>query len=157
MPRRAVLISLLGAAAAAMTACGESTAAVSTTPLNASPVTTATVAVATNSTLGQILVDGNGRTLYLFVADTTTSTCYGQCAQYWPPLLTSGQPVAGTGANASLLGTTQRTDGSTEVTYAGHPLYYVLTDKNPGDATGQAVNNYGALWYVVGPDGKQIT
>ncbi|MFI5284470.1 MAG: hypothetical protein ACHQ0J_15300 [Candidatus Dormibacterales bacterium] len=158
MPRRAVLISLLGAAAAAMTACGVSTASVSSTPLNASPVTTATVAVATNPKLGQILVDGSGRTLYLFVADTgTTSTCSGQCAQYWPPLLTSGQPIAGTGANASLLGTTPRSDGSTEVSYAGHPLYYVQTDKSPGDTTGQAVNNYGALWYVVGPDGKQIT
>jgi predicted lipoprotein with Yx(FWY)xxD motif len=155
MPRRAVLYFVLGAA---MVACGQSTTAGQGTPLNASPVTTATVAVATSSTLGQILVDGSGRTLYLFAADTgTTSTCYGQCAQYWPPLLTSGAPIAGTGANASLLGTTPRTDGSTEVTYAGHPLYYVLTDKNPGDTTGQAVNNYGALWYVVGPDGKQIS
>jgi predicted lipoprotein with Yx(FWY)xxD motif len=118
----------------------------------------ATVAVATNSKLGQILVDGAGRTLYLFVADTgSTSTCSGGCAQYWPPLLTNGAPQAGTGANASLLSTTKRTDGTTEVTYGGHPLYYVITDHNPGDASGQAVNNYGALWYVVGPDGKQIT
>jgi len=158
MRRRGVLISLLCAAAAAVSACGESTASIQGTPLNASPITTATVAVATNPTLGQILVDGNGRTLYLFVADTgTTSTCTGDCAAGWPPLLTAGPPIAGTGANASLLGTTQRADGSTEVTYAGHPLYYVVSDKNPGDTTGQAVNNFGALWYVLGPDGKQIT
>ena len=158
MSRRAVLYSVLCAAAILFTACGESTAAVSGTPLNASPVTTATIAAASNSKLGQILVDGNGRTVYLFAADTaTTSTCYGECAQYWPPVLTSGQPVAGSGASASLLGTTQRTDGSTEVTYGGHPLYYVVTDKNAGDTSGQAVNNYGGLWYVVGPDGKQIT
>jgi predicted lipoprotein with Yx(FWY)xxD motif len=118
----------------------------------------ATVAVASNSKLGQILVDGAGRTLYLFAADTgSASTCYGSCAQYWPPLLTNGAPQAGTGASASLLGTTKRTDGTTEVTYGGHPLYYVVTDHNPGDASGQAVNNFGALWYVVGPDGKQIS
>jgi predicted lipoprotein with Yx(FWY)xxD motif len=118
----------------------------------------ATVAVATNSKLGPILVDGAGRTLYLFVADTAgTSTCYQSCAQYWPPLLTSGAPQAGAGANASLLSTTKRTDGTTEVTYGGHPLYYVVTDHNPGDATGQAVNNFGALWFAVGPDGKQVS
>ena len=119
---------------------------------------TATVAVATNSKLGPILVDGAGRTLYLFAADTgTTSTCYSSCAHYWPPLLTDGAPQAGTGADASLLSTTKRTDGTTEVTYGGHPLYYVVTDHNPGDATGQAVNNFGALWFAVGPGGKQIS
>jgi predicted lipoprotein with Yx(FWY)xxD motif len=117
----------------------------------------ATVAVAGNSKLGQLLVDGSGRTLYLFEADKgTSSTCYGQCAAYWPPLLTNGAPMAGTGANTSLLGTTTRTDGTVEVTYGGHPLYYVVTDHNPGDATGQGVNNFGAPWDVVGPDGKQI-
>ncbi|OLB91877.1 MAG: hypothetical protein AUI15_22215 [Actinobacteria bacterium 13_2_20CM_2_66_6] len=113
--------------------------------------------VAQNAKLGQILVDGNGRTLYLFEADTSSaSTCYGSCATYWPPLLTGGPPQAGAGAKTSLLGTTKRNDGTTEVTYAGHPLYYVVTDHNPGDATGQRVNNFGAAWDVVGPDGKQI-
>ena len=113
--------------------------------------------MATNSKLGQILVDGSGRTLYLFEADKgTSSTCYSGCAQYWPPLITNGAPKAGAGVTASLLGTTIRTDGTTEVTYGGHPLYYVVTDHNPGDATGQGVNNFGAPWDVVGPDGKQI-
>lgn len=116
------------------------------------------VAVASNPKLGTILVDGSGKTLYLFAADTgTTSTCYGQCATYWPPLLTNGAPQAGTGVNASLLGTTKRTDGTEEVTYAGHPLYFVVTDHNPGDATGQAVNNFGGPWYVVGPSGSKVT
>ena len=113
--------------------------------------------MAMNAKLGQILVDGNGRTLYLFEADKgSSSTCYGACAAYWPPLLTGGAPMAGTGVNGSLLGTTKRTDGTTEVTYGGHPLYYVVTDHNPGDATGQAVSNYGAAWYVVGTDGRKI-
>ena len=107
--------------------------------------------------MSTILVDASGRTLYLFEADKgTSSTCYNACATYWPPLLTNGAPVAGTGVNPALLGTTKRTDGTTEVTYGGHPLYYVVTDHNPGDATGQGVDNFGAPWDVVGRDGKQI-
>jgi len=135
--------------------CGGSGSTASGSPSAAA--STATVAVAHNDKLGAILVDGGGRTLYLFEADKTIkSTCYSTCATYWPPLLTSGAPLAGAGANAALLGTTKRTDGTSEVTYAGHPLYYVVTDHNPGDATGQGVNNFGAPWDVVGPDGNQI-
>jgi predicted lipoprotein with Yx(FWY)xxD motif len=149
--RKTLLFMVLMAAAA----CGGSGSTGSASPSASAPA--ATVAVASNGKLGQILVDGNGRTLYLFEADKgTSSTCYGSCASYWPPLLTGSAPQAGTGANASLLGTTKRTDGTTEVTYAGHPLYYVVTDHNPGDATGQGVNNFGAVWDVVGPDGNKI-
>jgi len=147
--------AILSLAAITAVACGNSTA--TTSPSAAPPASAATIAVATNSKLGQILVDGSGRTLYLFEADKgTSSTCYSGCAQYWPPLITNGAPKAGAGVTASLLGTTIRTDGTTEVTYGGHPLYYVVTDHNPGDATGQGVNNFGAPWDVVGPDGKQI-
>ncbi len=150
MRRAFVFVALLAAVS-----CGGSGSPASASPPPGVPA--AMVAVAQNARLGQILVDGNGRTLYLFEADkSTTSTCYGACATYWPPLLTGGSPQAGTGANLSLLGTTKRNDGTTEVTYAGHPLYYVVTDHNPGDATGQGVNNFGALWDVVGPDGNQI-
>jgi len=139
----------------ATVACGGPASSASTSPSAAAPA--ATVSVATNTALGKILVDGSGRTLYLFEADKgTASTCYGACATYWPPLLTSGAPQAGTGINASLLGTTKRNDGAIEVTYGGHPLYYVVTDHNPGDATGQGVNNFGAPWDVVGPDGNQV-
>ena len=110
--------------------------------------------VATDASLGKILVDGNGRTVYLFVADTgTASTCYTSCATIWPPVLTAGAPKAGAGAQGSLLGTTARTDGTTEVTYAGHPLYYFIKDKKPGDTTGQGVNGFGALWWVLSPSG----
>jgi predicted lipoprotein with Yx(FWY)xxD motif len=148
------LIPLL--AVLAVAACGGSTSTGSSSP-SAPAAATATVSVATNAKLGQILVDGNGRTLYLFEADKgPSSTCYGGCATYWPPLLTGGAPIAGTGVNASMLGTTKRTDGTTEVTFNGHPLYYVVTDHNPGDASGQAVNNFGAAWYVVGTDGNKI-
>ena len=148
---------LLAASLMAAVSCGGSATQSASSPVPASSAPTATVALASNPKLGQILVDGNGRKLYLFVADKgTSSTCYGACATYWPPLLTGEAPVAGTGVTASLLGTTKRTDGTTEVTYAGHPLYYVVTDHNPGDATGQAVNNFGAAWFVVGVDGNKI-
>jgi len=107
--------------------------------------------------LGQILVDGKGITVYLFVHDTgTASTCYTSCAQVWPPVLTSGPPQAGTGATASLLGTTTRTDGKVEVTYAGHPLYYFVSDKQPGDATGQGIDGFGGLWWVLTPSGAAM-
>ena len=148
------LIPLL--AALAVASCGGSASTATSTP-SASSAAPATVALASNAKLGQILVDGNGRTLYLFEADkSSSSTCYGACATYWPPLLTGSAPQAGTGVNASLLGTTKRTDGTVEVTYAGHPLYYVVTDHSPGDATGQAVNNFGAPWFVLGADGNKI-
>ena len=131
-------------------ACGSSSPSTSASPSPAA----ATIAVATNTKLGQILVDGKGITVYLFVKDTgPSSTCYTSCAQVWPPVLTSGPPQAGTGAAASLLGTTTRTDGKVEVTYAGHPLYYFVSDKQPGDATGQGVDNFGGLWWVLTPSG----
>jgi predicted lipoprotein with Yx(FWY)xxD motif len=157
VPSKLILkLAITGVALLAAACGGSNSPSAAASPSSASAP--ATVAVATNSKLGPILVDGAGHTLYLFVADTGgTSTCYQSCAQYWPPLLTSGAPQAGTGANASLLSTTKRTDGTTEVTYGGHPLYYVVTDHNPGDATGQAVNNFGALWFAVGPDGKQVS
>jgi predicted lipoprotein with Yx(FWY)xxD motif len=108
--------------------------------------------------LGLVLVDGKGRTVYLFGADSgTQSACNSSaCVQYWPPVLTTGAPQAGTGVSASLLGTTTRQDGTTEVTYAGHPLYYFLSDKTVGDVTGQGINAFGGPWYVVSPSGMQI-
>jgi predicted lipoprotein with Yx(FWY)xxD motif len=153
---------LFGAVAATLlaAACGstsQSTASVSSSPSPSPAATGTTIGVASNSKLGQILVDGAGKTVYLFVADTgSSSTCYTTCAQIWPPVLTSGPPQAGTGASASLLGTTTRTDGMTEVTYAGHPLYYFVQDKQQGDATGQGVNGFGGLWWVLSPSGAAV-
>lgn len=142
-------------------ACGTTTTASTPNPTSMSPAAggaAATIAVTSNAKLGQILVDGSGRTVYLFGADKgTTSVCYTDCAAAWPPVITHGAPLAGTGATSSLLGTTTRTDGATQVTYAGHPLYYWVADKSPGDATGQAVNNFGGPWYVLSPSGMEIT
>ena len=107
--------------------------------------------------LGQILVDGHGKTLYLFAADKAAmSTCYGDCASVWPPLLTGGSPMAGPGVNQSLLGTTTRTDGSVQVVYNGHPLYYFVSDKQAGDTTGQAISSFGADWYVLSATGSKV-
>jgi len=110
-----------------------------------------------NPPLGRILVDSKGITLYDFVKDKgTTSVCYGACAALWPPLLTKGKPVAGPGVRASLLGTTKRKDGKLEVTYNGHPLYYFVTDRKPGQTTGQGVNQFGGPWWVLSTAGKEI-
>jgi predicted lipoprotein with Yx(FWY)xxD motif len=139
-----------------LTACGSTTSASTSTTPSASSAA-ATIAVAGNAKLGQILVDGGGRTVYLFEADKGhTSVCYTDCAAAWPPVITHGAPQAGSGATSSLLGTTTRTDGSLQVTYNGHPLYYWIADKNPGDATGQDLNNFGGAWYVLSPNGMQI-
>ncbi len=107
---------------------------------------------------GTALVDGAGRALYLFEADTgATSNCNGQCAQVWPPLLVGGTaPMPSGGAQAALLGTTTRADGTKQVTYNGHPLYYFMGDKAPGDASGQGINRFGGSWYVVDPAGNKI-
>jgi predicted lipoprotein with Yx(FWY)xxD motif len=116
-----------------------------------------TVVKVAKSRFGLILVDSKGITLYDFVKDKgTTSVCYGACAALWPPLTTTGKPVAGPGIRASLLGTTKRKDGKLEVTYGGHPLYYFVTDRKPGQTTGQAVNQFGGPWWVISPAGKEI-
>ena len=150
----------LTAAALLMAACGgssPSTATASPSPATSPVATGSKIVVASNAKLGSILVDDKGMTVYLFVADTgKESTCYTSCAAIWPPVLTDGTPQAGTGADASLLGTTTRTDGKVEVTYAGHPLYYFIQDKAAGDAKGQGINGFGALWWVMSPAGAAI-
>ncbi|TME23686.1 MAG: hypothetical protein E6I67_02425 [Chloroflexi bacterium] len=113
-----------------------------------------------SSRFGQILVDGQGRALYLFAADKSKdSTCYEACATAWPPMLADkGATIdAMHGVTASLSGTSTRKDGTVQVTYNGHPLYYFENDKKPGEINCQAVVNFGAAWYVVDPNGNAIT
>jgi predicted lipoprotein with Yx(FWY)xxD motif len=109
--------------------------------------------------LGVILVNGKGRTLYMFVPDKRTKvTCKGQCAVIWPPLkIRAGQkPTAGGAARKGLLGTDKNPSGGRVVTYNRWPLYTYLGDSKPGQATGQAKNLNGGLWYVLSPAGKVI-
>jgi predicted lipoprotein with Yx(FWY)xxD motif len=116
----------------------------------------ATVGVRTGS-LGKYLVDSQGRTLYLFEKDRgRRNSCYGQCAKFWPPLLTGGKPSAASSAKSSLLGTTRRSNGTMQVTYAGHPLYRFTQDKKSGQTTGEGLKFFGASWYVLSPSGKKI-
>jgi predicted lipoprotein with Yx(FWY)xxD motif len=106
---------------------------------------------------GTFLTDSTGRTLYLFEADTTSkSTCGGPCAAAWPPAVTSGTPTATGDAKAGKLGTTERSDGTTQVTYAGHPLYLYAGDQKPGDTNGAGLDDYGAEWYPVTPAGETL-
>jgi predicted lipoprotein with Yx(FWY)xxD motif len=106
------------------------------------------------TSLGMVLVDARGRTLYLYTPDKHNKTvCYGQCAAYWPPLLTTGKPLAGAGVKAKLLGVTMRKDGSHQVTYAGHPLYFFVQDSKAGQTNGEEFQN---IWYVVSAAGKKV-
>ncbi|MQS17061.1 hypothetical protein F7Q99_33950 [Streptomyces kaniharaensis] len=117
----------------------------------------AIVAAAPIGKLGEILVDSQGRTLYLFEKDTSaTSTCYGDCATAWPPALTTGAPTAAHGADQSKLSTTTRTDGKTQIVYNGHPLYNFQGDKAQGDTNGEESTAFGAKWYVVNPAGNKV-
>lgn len=116
----------------------------------------ATVTTA-HTELGQIVVDGRGRSLYLFEKDAHgRSACSGACAAYWPPLLTSGKSIAIKGAKPSLLGNVRRGDGSRQVSYAGHPLYFFSGDTGRGQTNGEGLQDFGAGWYVLTPAGKKI-
>jgi predicted lipoprotein with Yx(FWY)xxD motif len=144
-----------GAGTTSSTAPATSSAQTPTTTSSAVPTTTAgpTVTLKTETgTAGVWLADQTGRTLYMYTKDTgTTSTCYGACATTWPPLTTTGAVAVSGTASASQLGTTTRTDGTTQVTYAGHPLYYFQSDTSPGMTKGQAVQG---VWYLLGPAGN---
>jgi len=154
-------ITLLAAAAAALAialfAVGYGSAAGSAASPASSAAGKATRLGAAKSSLGRIVVDGSSRTLYLFEKDKNRhSACYGACPQYWPPLLTHGKPIARAGAKQSLVGTTRRRNGSTQVTYAGHPLYRYLGDTRPGQTNGAGLQDFGGGWDPISPSGKKV-
>ena len=114
------------------------------------------VAVNVVPKLGKIIVNEQGMTLYDFHKDKgTTSSCYGACAGIWPPLTTEGEPTGAMGVSASKLGTTKRKDGTTQVTFAGHPLYTYTGDSKPGEANGNDYSSYGGQWYALLPSGAE--
>jgi predicted lipoprotein with Yx(FWY)xxD motif len=159
MTRTKLVFLVLAAAAILMIAAcggGDQTPAASK-PLNAGGGS-ATIGVASNSALGRVLVDSEGRTIYLFQKDTgSTSTCSGACATEWPPVTTTGRPSVGKGLDASVAGTTTRSDGSKQVTYNGHPLYLYAGDGSADDANGQGLNFFGGRWYAMSPSGNANT
>jgi predicted lipoprotein with Yx(FWY)xxD motif len=166
MTRNRPMNFLAGAAlvpivALAVAGCGgnsnDNNATAAVAPPKTSSGHSATVGVA-KSSLGRILVNSNGRTIYLFKKDTgTKSTCTGACASDWPPVRATGKPTVGKGLTASKVGTTPRSDGKPQVTYNGHPLYLFAGDNKPGDANGQGLSAFGAKWYVVSRAGNQVT
>lgn len=162
MTHRRLTILLAGAAVAPLLALPVASAATGAPPVAGSQpvgVSAAKKTVEVRTTrLGKILVDSQGRTLYLFKKDSRgRSACSGECAKFWPPLRVDGKPTAGSGINASKLGTISRSGGKRQVTYNGHPLYTFLQDSRPGQTNGQGVTAFGATWFVLSPAGSQIT
>jgi len=126
-------------------------------PATPAPASGAAVTLRSVANLGQILVGPDGNTLYIFLGDTgTTSRCTGSCAQNWPPLTTMETPRALGGVSQTLLGTTKRGDGTLQVTYHGHPVYYFIADSAPGMASGEGIDAFGARWEVISATGMQI-
>ena len=160
------------AAALALAACGSSSerAASTNPPASAAPNSvppkrpttpaparpTGRVITARTSQYGSILTDGTNRTIYLFTRDgSSASACYGPCAAAWPPVLTKASPSR-TGRLTAALGTTRRRDGTVQVTYGGHPLYYYIRDVKPGQILCQNVVEFGGTWLVVSPRGRPV-
>jgi predicted lipoprotein with Yx(FWY)xxD motif len=143
-------------AAAAVAALAAASFALHPATTHAAQSKGAVVSTAKTS-LGRILVSSNGRTLYLFEKDRNgKSACSGQCAVFWPPLITSGKPIVTGGARASLIGTTRRADGRLQVTYNHHPLYTFVKDTKAGQTNGEGVNAFGAGWDAMTPAGAKI-
>ena len=118
----------------------------------------ATIVGISTTGIGRILVNSQGHTLYLFKADQgTKSACTGACAGAWPPLLVTGKPTASSGVTASLLGTTTRPEGTTQLTYNGHPLYLFAQDQKAGETNGQGVSAFGAAWFALNSAGNQVS
>jgi predicted lipoprotein with Yx(FWY)xxD motif len=166
MPIQLKLLPIAAIAAAALAGCGSSTSSA-----NGDPMATATAATASAATArargpklkvipsdyGRILADGHGKALYLFTADKgKTSNCSGDCATAWPPYIVKKAPTAVSGAKPGLVGATRRTDGKLQATYAGHPVYYYMGDRSPGEVNCQAAVEFGGYWYVVRSIGRAV-
>lgn len=144
-------------AAMVLTGCGGNDASAAAAKPMAAGGQSATFGVADNDNLGKILVDAQGRTLYLFEKDTgTRSTCTGACAAEWPPLRVDGSAALGTGLTAGKVGTTARSDGKAQVTYNGHPIYRYAADRKAGDIDGQGITAFGGGWFALSPKGVKV-
>ncbi len=165
------VVAVMATAAAIIAGCGSasssssSSAAAAAAPAATTSASSTTAAAATGVTIktakgsgGTYLAGPNGRALYLWVADSGgKSACSGACAHAWPPLVTKGNPAAGSGVDASDLGTIMRSDGTEQVTYKGHPLYYFVADTSAGSTKGQGNDGFGAKWWLIAPSGTAIT
>lgn len=161
MKRTMYALCVIGAIAVAIAGCGgsgDSTSASGTTQVSSQDeIPIAVVSAEKVGDLGKVLVDSEGRTLYVFHKDkrslysAKSSACYGACAEAWPPLLTGGETEAGKGASPTKFSGLKRKDGTLQVTYFGHPLYTYEGDKKPGEANGNGVHAFGGEWSALGP------
>ena len=116
-------------------------------------VTKGTIITTSDSEFGSILFDGKKQAIYIWeLEESATAECYGDCAEAWPPVLTNGAPIASGGVDTKMLGTTKRTDGTTQVTYNGHPLYF-YAHEDPGEVKCHNISTHGGLWWVIQPSG----
>jgi len=161
----AVALAACGSSGGGATATGSAPSAAGSAPATSAAASapaaagggTAALNLASRGDLGQVLVDAEGHTLYLFEADTGgSSTCSGACATAWPPAAATGTPTVGPGLNQSLVGTVTRADGTAELTYNRHPLYRFAGDTASSDARGQGIKGFGAEWYVVNASGQKV-
>jgi predicted lipoprotein with Yx(FWY)xxD motif len=144
--------------AAAGTPAAGTPAAAGSSPSSSAGASGGTVIKTASTSAGTVLTNGSGRAVYLWVKDTgDMSNCNGACAGAWPPVTTTGAATASGAAKASDLGTITRSDGSKQVTYDGHPLYYFSGDSGPGTAAGQGSDGFGAKWWLVAPAGGDVT
>jgi predicted lipoprotein with Yx(FWY)xxD motif len=175
MSKRTKLVAGVGGALAAATTVAACSSAASSTaaapaasatgsPAAASPAGSGaaasggTVITTATSSAGTVLTNGSGKAVYLWVKDTgDMSNCNGACAGAWPPVTTTGTATAAGSAKASDIGTITRSDGTKQVTYDGHPLYYFAGDSGAGSATGQGSDSFGAKWWLVTPAGSDVT
>jgi predicted lipoprotein with Yx(FWY)xxD motif len=173
LARRAPLLAGLGAAALLAAACGSSGSGTTSgssgtngggggygaaaAPASSAPAATAAALSTHPTSVGDVLAGPSGRSVYLFEKDVgSTSSCSGACATAWPPVTTTGAPAPAGAVQSQLLGTTPRGDGTNQVTYAGHPLYYFVGDQSATDIRGEGLKNFGAGWYVLSPAGQKI-
>ena len=162
---RISLAGIAAVAALAIAGCGSSSSAKGDMPSAPAQASSAQATAAANgpklklveSDYGTILSNGRGRALYLFTADTGKgSNCSGECAAAWPPYIVKSKPVAGPGVKAGKIGTTRRSDGRLQATYAGHPVYFYVSDNEPGEVLCQAVSEFGGYWYVIRASGQAV-
>ena len=169
---RAAAVAALAVSAMAVAGCGSSSRSSTSTAAAAPAAATSPSSTTSTSSsggsgaesigtakgsMGTYLTADEGRAVYLWVADSGgKSACSGACAKAWPPVETKGQPTAEGGVAAADLGTISRSDGSQQVTYHGHPLYYFIADKSKGQTKGDGTNGFGAVWWLVSPSGQSI-
>ena len=152
------VIALVGAGCGGGSYGGDDNSAAASAPPKTASGQAATVGTASEGDLGTILVDSQGRTLYLFQKDSDAkSACFGACASAWPPLRDNSKPTVDSGLSSALVGTTSRSDGMPQVTYNGHPLYLFAGDEKPGDTEGQGSTAFGGAWLALTPSGDQAT